>query len=243
MTHPPADGDNRAYYDEFALTYEDQRHHGYHALIDALECGLAAPASAGRDVLEVGCGTGLILRRLADVARSAVGVDLSEGMLGGARKRGLRAVQGSATALPFADASFDLVCSFKVLAHVEPIEQALAEIARVTRPGGTLLLEFYNRRSVRHLAKVLAGPKRIGGSATTEAAIGTRWDTLASLRNALPPGVTLAGIHGVRIFTPAAFVHRVPVVRQMLAWLERVGRDSVLGRFGGFLVLRLEKNS
>jgi SAM-dependent methyltransferase len=179
---------------------------------------------------------------LADAGRSAVGVDLSGGMLAHAHSRGLTVAQGSATSLPFADESFDVVCSFKVLAHVTEIETALHEMARVTRPGGKLLLEFYNRRSLRYVAKRLAGPQRIGASATDEAAIPTRWDTRATIEAMLPSDLALADTAGVRIFTPTAIVHRIPLVRSVFGWLERTGRDSPVRNFGGFLVAILEKS-
>jgi len=64
-------------------------------------------------------------------------------------------VQGSVTDIPFPDARFDVVYSFKVLAHVERIREALAEMARVLRPGGYLLAEFYNPLSLRGLIKAM----------------------------------------------------------------------------------------
>src|ERR1043165_5868730 len=112
----------QAYYDRFSATYEAERHHGYHRLIDELELELVRKYGAGRDVFEAGCGTGLLLRAASSFARSAGGLDLSRGMLGPARARGLRVVQGSLTDVPLPAASFDLVYSMKVLAHVPPIE-------------------------------------------------------------------------------------------------------------------------
>src|SRR6185437_4881396 len=109
---------NRDYYDSFASWYERERHLPYHRMLDDLEVEIVERYGAGKDVLEVGCGTGLILGRVAQFARRAAGVDLSGGMLGPARARGLAVAQASATDLPIADASFDLAYSFKVLAHV-----------------------------------------------------------------------------------------------------------------------------
>ena len=122
----------RTYYDEFSHAYEARRRPndpgGYHALIDDLEIELTERYGAGKDVLECGCGTGLILERIKGYARRAVGIDLSPGMLDHARARGLEVREGSVTALPFEDATFDVTCSFKVLAHVPDIGRALAEM-------------------------------------------------------------------------------------------------------------------
>src|SRR5882757_7427583 len=102
MDAPPS---TQSYYDRFASTYERERHHGYHRLIDELELELVQRYGAGRDVLEAGCGTGLLLRETGGFARAAVGLDLSRGMLGVARERGLRVLQGSLTELPLPSAS------------------------------------------------------------------------------------------------------------------------------------------
>ena len=99
------------YYDRFSETYENERHRGYHRLIDELELDLVRRYGAGKDVFEAGCGTGLLLREAASVARSAVGLDLSRGMLAPAKARGLKVVQGSLTEVPLPSASFDLVYS------------------------------------------------------------------------------------------------------------------------------------
>jgi SAM-dependent methyltransferase len=161
-------------------------------------------------------------------------------MLRSARERGLNVVLGSATSLPFADASFDLVCSLKVLAHVPDIESALAEIARVTRPGGRMLLEFYNPWSVRYLAKRIAGPQRISDG-RNEADVYTRWDSPRAIRERLPRDVVLEDFRGVRVFTPAAFVHKLPILRQTFAFAEHHALESPLRYFGGFLIAMLRK--
>jgi ubiquinone/menaquinone biosynthesis C-methylase UbiE len=226
--------DNKSYYDEFSGWYDRGRDQGYHALLDVLELGIAGPYVAGKRVLEAGCGTGLILQELARHASQAIGADLSAGMVAKARERDLTVVQASVTDLPFPDNSFDVVCSFKVLAHVEAIREALTELARVTRPGGAMVLEFYNPRSLRYLVKRLR-PGNISAE-TTEDAVFTRWDTPTTLRGHLPEGVTLEGLRGVRVFTPFAAAHKVPVLRSVLGAMERWAVDSPLRGFGGFMV-------
>lgn len=232
---------NQAYYDEFSTSYEHGRDRGYHALVDELELDAVLPLARGARVLEAGCGTGLILRRLREVAGSAVGVDLSRGMLGGARDKGLPVAQGSVVELPFPDGAFDLVCSFKVLAHVAEIERALAELARVTRPGGTLVLEFYNAYSVRHLIKRLRPGLRVS-DASTDADVYTRYDTLADIRRRLPPGVRVRGVRGVRVVTLVPHLVAAPGIGRALAAVERVAsRAPLLGRLGGFLIVIADK--
>ena len=231
------------YYDRFSETYDDERHRGYHRLIDELELDLVRRYGAGKDVFEAGCGTGLLLREAAMVARSAVGLDLSRGMLTPARARGLTVVQGSLTDVPLPSASFDLVYSMKVLAHVPPIERAVAELSRLVRPGGHLLLEFYNPLSLRFLAKWLGGPGRIAEDGTDESHVYTRFDKLARARSYLPPDLELVAVRGVRIVTPSSHVFTWPPLGKLFAWAERAACDAPLLRnLGGFLILVARKS-
>jgi ubiquinone/menaquinone biosynthesis C-methylase UbiE len=233
----------QSYYDRFSSTYERERHRGYHRLIDDLELDLVRRYGTGRDILEAGCGTGLLLAEAARVGRSAMGLDLSRGMLAQARQRGLCAVQGSLLRLPLPDASVDLVYSMKVLAHVPPIREALVELARVTRPGGHLLLEFYNPRSLRYLAKIVGGAAPIADG-TTDRDVFTRYDTLETARGYLPPDLEYIGMRGVRVVTPTSRVFRVPVLASLFEHMERAACDlPFLRNFGGFHILIARKRT
>ena len=232
---------NKDYYDEFAAGYEKRRHHGYHALIDRLEIAAALPYASGAHVLEAGCGTGLILKEIAPLAKTAVGLDLSPGMLQKAHARGLRVVHGSVTDLPFDDASFDLAYSFKVLAHVERIERAMAELARVVKPGGHVIAEFYNPWSLRGLIKRWKPPTRIS-TATTDDAVYTRYDSLPAVRKLLPAALHIIDVRGVRVFTPFSAVHDVPLVGHAFAAAEtHAATAPLLRHLGGFMVVTAEK--
>ncbi len=238
--------DTRTYYDEFSRRYEAERRpnrpDGYHALIDDLEVELVERYGAGKDVLECGVGTGLLLERIARFARSAVGIDLSPGMLEKARARGLNVSEASVTAIPFPDASFDVSCSFKVLAHVPEIGRALAEMARVTRPGGVVLAEFYNPVSLRALIKRVGLGGKISRS-THESAVYTRFDAPWVVPRVLPPTLSLETARGVRIVTPAAAVMRVPGLRRLVGAAERRLADTGAAFFAGFYVAVLRKSS
>lgn len=228
--------DNRSYYDDFASWYERERGHGYHRMLDDLEVELVERYAAGKDALEVGCGTGLILGRVAEFARRAVGVDLSGGMLAKAAARGLEVVQGSATHLPIADASVDVAYSFKVLAHVENIHAAMAEMARVVRPGGWVLAEFYNARSIRRLVKAVKPPTAVSEQ-THDEHVYTRYDSVDAIRGYLPPGLEWVTSRGIRIVTPVAAVHRVPLLGPAVRFAEHRLADLPIAReLGGFLV-------
>lgn len=238
--------DTRTYYDEFSRRYEAERRpnrpDGYHALIDDLEVELVERYGAGKDVLECGVGTGLLLERIARFSRSAAGIDLSPGMLEKARARGLNVSEASVTAIPFSDASFDVSCSFKVLAHVPEIGRALAEMARVTRPGGVVLAEFYNPVSLRALIKRVGLGGKIS-QGTHESAVYTRFDAPWVIPRVLPPSLSLETARGVRIVTPAAAVMRVPGLRRLVGAAERRLADTGAAFFAGFYVAVLRKSS
>ncbi len=108
----------------------------------------AVAHAAGRDVLDVGCNTGYGTVRFVPVARRVVGVDVSPGAIEAAAARAPGGqpefILTSGFELPFPDASFDLVSSFQVLEHVPDPLAYLREIARVTRPGGEVILATPN---------------------------------------------------------------------------------------------------
>jgi ubiquinone/menaquinone biosynthesis C-methylase UbiE len=161
-------------------------------------------------------------------------------MLALAQARGLEVHEASVTALPFEDASFDVTCSFKVLAHVSDVARALAEMARVTKPGGVILAEFYNPWSLRGLAKRLGPAGRISAF-TRESAVYTRFDSPRVLPRILPPGTRIEGYRGIRILTPAAVAFEVPGVAGMLRAAERLLCDTSAARFAGFYVAVIRK--
>jgi ubiquinone/menaquinone biosynthesis C-methylase UbiE len=230
------------YYDEFAGWYERERGRGYHQLVDDLEVDLVERYGRGAAVLEVGCGTGLILGRVAEFADEAWGLDLSPGMLAGARARGLSVVQGSVTEIPFPDARFDVVYSFKVLAHVERIRDALAEMARVVRRGGYVLAEFYNPLSLRGLVKALKRPTAISAR-TRDDAVFTRYDSFATVKSYLPGNCHIVTVRGVRVVTPLAALYNLPGVGAMLGRVERSLADAPLfRRLGGFMIVVAQKS-
>ena len=227
--------DNAAYYDAFAEGYETRRHQGYHRFLDDVEADLVRRwAGPDRRALEVGCGTGLIMDRLRGDFGSIAGIDLSPGMLAHAEAKGLDVRVASATELPFDDASFDVVYSFKVLAHVEGIDRALREIHRVLVPGGTAVLEFYNPASLRAVRKRLFAGRVAPG--TRESEVYTRFDSLADATSRMEAaGLRVETHFGLLVVTPGAFAHRIPVLSRALQGAERALGGSALGRFGGFL--------
>jgi ubiquinone/menaquinone biosynthesis C-methylase UbiE len=227
----------RGYHDDAAGWYDRGRGQRHHQLVDDLAVELLARHGRGADVLEVGCGTGRLLARVGGFARTAIGVDLSAGMLAHARARGLDVLQGSATALPIATASVDVACSFKVLAHVPDVRGALAEMARVVRPGGWVLAEFYNARSLRRVVKQVIGARPVSAR-TDEAAVFTRYDRVDRLADHLPQSLRWVHTRGVRILTPAAAFHDLPVIGGWLARAERAAADRPgLRGLGGFVIV------
>ena len=135
--------DREGVWDRAARGYAPQERLEHQSIRRALD--LAAP-TAREELLDVATGTGLVLRELARrpaAPASAVGLDASAAMLAriGPLPVGWRTVDGDATALPFADSSFDLAVTAYLLHVLEPADRAttLAELRRVVRPAGRLV--------------------------------------------------------------------------------------------------------
>jgi SAM-dependent methyltransferase len=100
----------------------------------------AAELAGARRVLDVGCGEGQITRLAArlDGVELAVGIDPTWNQIRVARQRGAATgyVRAGADRLPFPDATFDAAVACLVFEHIDAVDAAIAEVARVLRPGG-----------------------------------------------------------------------------------------------------------
>lgn len=133
--NPAMDELTQRFYDQEAASYESVRKDSqYHNSLRARHVDLLEPLCRGRDVLEVGCGTGFLRDALRPVAKSITGVDISRAMVAKSADRGLNALVAPATELPFGDARFDCVYSCLVLPHVTPLSSRFKDRFQ---PGAT----------------------------------------------------------------------------------------------------------
>jgi SAM-dependent methyltransferase len=124
-----------------AMLSNDEHHWWYRGRRRVLRAELERlPLAPGSRLLDAGCGSGRTLDELARYGRVS-GVDLSPEAVGLARRRGHDDVQVAyVEELPFADATFDVVTCLDVVEHTPDDRATLAELRRVTRPGGLLLV-------------------------------------------------------------------------------------------------------
>ncbi len=96
-----------------------------------------AARAPGKKMLDVGCGTGFILRMATDIFEELVGIDITPAMLSRAPKHPKISLHLAAIEnMPFESASFDVVTAYGVLHHVHSIAEVLQNVRRVLRPGG-----------------------------------------------------------------------------------------------------------
>lgn len=126
--------------------------------------GLVPPATRSDAVLvDVACGGGLFVPHALRLGYRHVGVDLNRSGLQVTRERGGRVVQGDATALPFRTASADVVVAGEVLEHVPDVAGVVAEVCRVLRPGGTVVIDTIADTWFGRLSSVTVGERIPGG--------------------------------------------------------------------------------
>jgi 2-polyprenyl-3-methyl-5-hydroxy-6-metoxy-1,4-benzoquinol methylase len=222
--------------------------HGYAVARHHLLLGLLAPhAKRGGALLDVGCASGYYATRYAQRGGSATGIDVAESSLSLARERVARAgvadrcefAVGDVRDLPVDDGSFDVVLATEVLEHVREQRQALAELARALRPGGTLVvsspgvldaLPMHRRlsaRAARTAEEAGVTIERLGHNDALETAGISHQPyfhdafTLAQLRELLPPTLEVRRLHSLLFVPPRAwtFAFLVPeAIMRRLPW-------------------------
>jgi ubiquinone/menaquinone biosynthesis C-methylase UbiE len=142
-----------AAYDKMAPEYDDFSQPFFHNCYTLYEKILLRLVNGRRynKVLDVGCGTGVQTVELAKFGEQVVGLDISRELLKIAQdkcqhKPNVLLLEADATKIPFPDDYFDAVFSYgDVLSHIPDYKTALAEMARVCRPGGTVTFEADNK--------------------------------------------------------------------------------------------------
>lgn len=119
------------------------------------------PRSAGAPLLDLGCGGGIMAPHLPGYTH--VGVDLSASALAVATARGVAAVQADAAALPVGDDAVEVVIAGELFEHVTDLEGVVAEVARVLRPGGLVVLDTINATPWARFSLVVVGERLPGG--------------------------------------------------------------------------------
>lgn len=119
---------------------------------------LIPPASTpGAILVDAGCGGGLLAPHLAGKGYTHVGVDLRASGLSHAAARGIRPVRGDVTALPLATGSAEVVVAGEILEHVTDLPATVAELCRVLKPGGLLVLDTVNDNALSRFVTVTLG--------------------------------------------------------------------------------------
>ncbi len=136
-----------------------------HWLAKVRAAAIPDPPWPGAPLLDVACGAGLLAPHLT--GRLALwrhtGVDLSHLSLGQARDHGVAALAADALHLPFADGSLHCVVAGEVLEHLEDLEGACAELARVLAPGGVLVMDTLARTLFARVALIRIAERLPGG--------------------------------------------------------------------------------
>jgi ubiquinone/menaquinone biosynthesis C-methylase UbiE len=123
----------------------------------------AVVAAQPTRILEVGCGWGELAEWVGRATGAeVVAVDLSPRMVELARERGVDAQVGDVQALPFADGEFDVAIAAWMLYHVPDLDRGIAELARVLRPGGRLVVATNSRFHLLELRELVgSGPSTL----------------------------------------------------------------------------------
>lgn len=205
------------------------------ALAEALEYDLIlrlAQADRGQHWLDVGCGDGALVEKLARTGADVTGVDADPAAIARAKRRNVgKFLAASGTSLPFPDGSFDGVCAVTVLCLVPSPDRVIAEMARVLKPGGVCILGELGRWSTWALSRRLRG---FAGNRFWRAA---RFFDRAMLTDLVQgAGLTPTAFRGAVYFPP------IPVVASIMAPADRF-LPRHMGQWGAaFLALRVVKS-
>jgi ubiquinone/menaquinone biosynthesis C-methylase UbiE len=199
----------------------------------------------GCAVLEVGCGTGRFTFEFARAGHRVMAVDYSAAMLEKCRERQTSEAGGenvtfreaSIFELPFDDASFDAVVCVHVLMHLPDHVRAIDELLRVLKPGGRLVFDIRNARSLNRLAYPL---RRVGQRLRGKQPWYVWYSTLEEIRDiAAARGARMVETRGMFPLKPNQLPgFMLPLLRR----LENAAQGGVVKRLGHIQMIALTKD-
>jgi len=238
--HRPDPGNNRqetwTAFEGLAKDYDRWYRTPLGTLVDTLEKNAIfslADVKDGEEALDVGCGTGNYSLELARRGARVQGIDPSNNMLEIARRKAqeqglpVEFRHGFVEDLPFADQTFDIITCVTVLEFTASPAQAVAEMARLLKPGGRLVVGVLNTWSIWAIARRLE-----------------RKETIYSRAHFFSPleMVTLLRPYGnvkwqTAVFVPPWYARQDPRIARGVGLLGRI----LLKPFGAFIAARVAK--
>jgi ubiquinone/menaquinone biosynthesis C-methylase UbiE len=146
------------HYDEVANIYDRQYDAGQGRAYYSHICDMVLePLPRGGTLLDLGCGTGLFMRRYEELGGRTIGLDISRGMITRARDRCGKSdvILGTAERLPFRENTFDGLSSLLAFSYLQHPEQMLADSFRVLKPGGSISICTLGRNAFTSLIPLI----------------------------------------------------------------------------------------
>jgi len=223
------------YYSKESKVYDLRRIKGYHKHVSTIKINILKEYIKNKNfkVLEVGCGTGIILSNIRGLCK-ATGIDLTEDMLKIARKKGLNVKMAEATKLPFKDDIFDLVYSFQVLPHVPDIKKAVDEIVRVSKNDGIIIFDLYNKYSFKYMNYFVK--EIILRKKTTY----IKFFSLNEMKKLLSD-LKIVEFKSIRIFGIFGGIYKIEFFARVLDKLDRMF-DNLLRFFASHIIIIIKNN-
>lgn len=220
----------KSYYDNLSSVYDKDHTRGYFEFINCFEFESIIPLAKGKSVLEVGCGTGIILKRVAKIASKAVGVDISDEMISASKKKGLNVKKADVSSLPFKNNEFDVTYAVKVIAHVPNVRKAFSEMTRVVKKDGFVVVEFYNSHSLKKALKAILPTKTF-----------TKYHSIEEVKELLPSELELVDIKGVMSFVPSRVIFDLFALQYLFAAIEGWASKTFFKRFASYIIFVCKK--
>ena len=221
-----------------AEQYNRREDHAYHEFLNDETVRILNDWLPHGPALDAGCGCGHIATRLMKAGTNPICVDMSLNMLKEFTTSTIHSpavAQSELLQLPFPDNTFQSTYCLRVLPHIRNVSLALAELARVTSPGGSIVVDIYNPVSIRRLVKGVSKTF----TSNPEHSLFVRYDTIRNLKQYLPENVQMERYKGLRVITPFGSLMDSESASRGLIKLENRLSRTWLKRFAGFLIAKL----